>query len=317
MKKHLLITGGAGFIGANFISHLLESNKYKITNIDSLSYASNYENIRHFENSPGYRFIKCDISNVEDLKNVFDLEYDALINFAAESHVDRSIKDATPFIKTNIIGTFNLLQAVLAGKVKKLIQISTDEVYGSLHPTDLPFTENTPLAPNNPYSASKASADLLVRSYFKTHKLPLIITRCSNNYGPLQNTEKFIPKIITNAMNNIDIPLYGDGLNIRDWIYVKDHCRAIQLVLEKGIPGEIYNIGGSEEKTNWEVILMILKKLGKDKKLIQRVKDRKGHDRKYAMDSTKIATELGWKPIFSFSEGIQKTIEWYKQKEHE
>jgi dTDP-glucose 4,6-dehydratase len=317
LKKHLLVTGGAGFIGANFISHLLESNKYKITNIDSLSYASNYENIRHFENSTGYRFIKCDISNVEDLKNVFDQEYDALINFAAESHVDRSIKDATPFIKTNVIGTFNLLQAVLAGKVKKMIQISTDEVYGSLHPTDLPFTEKTPLAPNNPYSASKASADLLVRSYFKTHKLPLIITRCSNNYGPLQNTEKFIPKIITNAMNNIDIPLYGDGLNIRDWIYVKDHCRAIQLVLEKGIPGEIYNIGGSEEKTNWEVILMILKKLGKDKKLIQQVKDRKGHDRKYAMDSTKIATELGWKPIVSFCEGIQKTIEWYKQKEHE
>ena len=196
-----------------------------------------------------------------------------------------------------------------------MIQISTDEVYGSLGPDDPPFTETTPLAPNNPYSASKASADLLVRSYYKTHQLPLYITRCSNNFGPMQHTEKFIPKIITNALNQIEIPLYGDGLNIRDWIYVEDHCRAIQFVLEKGVPGEVYNIGGSEEKTNREIIDCILKKLGKEQSLIKHVVDRKGHDRRYSMDSSKIKRELGWKPIVSFNEGIQKTIEWYFQNE--
>jgi dTDP-glucose 4,6-dehydratase len=314
MSKHLLVTGGAGFIGSNFISQLLSHSNYFITNVDSLTYAGNYQNIKVFEKSNKYRFLKCDIGNEQELTTAFDQEYEAIINFAAESHVDRSIYDAYPFIKTNIQGTFNLLQAVLSGKARKMIQISTDEVYGSLGPNDPPFTEETPLAPNNPYSASKASADLLVRSFHKTHQLPLIITRCSNNYGPMQHTEKFIPKIITNALNDKEIPLYGDGLNIRDWIYVEDHCRAIQLVLEKGVIGEVYNIGGSEEKTNREVIDVILKKLGKDKTLIKHIEDRKGHDRRYAMDSTKISRELGWKPSVTFQEGIQKTIEWYKHK---
>lgn len=314
MNKHLLVTGGAGFIGSNFISYLLSNSTYYITNVDYLTYAGTYENIQPFEKSNRYRFIKCDIGKDNDLRSVFDQEYETIINFAAESHVDRSIMDATPFIETNINGTFNLLKAVLSGKARKMIQISTDEVYGSLQPTEPPFTEETPLAPNNPYSASKGSADLLVRSFFKTHQLPLIITRCSNNYGPMQYTEKFIPKVISNALNDIPIPLYGDGLNIRDWIYVEDHCRAIHTVLEKGVAGEIYNIGASEEKTNLEVIQMILKQLKKDPILINYIEDRKGHDRRYSMDSSKITKELGWKPIVSFDDGIKKTIDWYKQR---
>ncbi|KQL19300.1 dTDP-glucose 4,6-dehydratase [Cytobacillus solani] len=317
MNNHLLITGGAGFIGANFISYLLKSSNYYITNVDSLTYASNTEAIKRFEKSSQYQFLHRDIGNEEDLDAIFDQKYAAIINFAAESHVDRSIVDAAPFIRTNINGTFNLLQAVLNGKAMKMIQISTDEVYGSLQLTDPPFTEETPIAPNNPYSASKASADLLVRSYFNTHQLPLTITRCSNNYGPFQNAEKFIPKVISNALKNIDIPVYGDGLNIRDWIYVEDHCRAIKLVLENGVPGEVYNIGGSEEKTNLEVIQLILKKLKKSDDLIHFIEDRKGHDRRYSMDSGKIASKLGWKALVSFSEGIDRTIDWYKKQEND
>ncbi|MCS0673883.1 dTDP-glucose 4,6-dehydratase [Cytobacillus firmus] len=315
MNKHLLVTGGAGFIGANFISYILSNSNYSITNIDSLTYAGNYKNMEPFQKSNRYRFIKCDISNENKLKAAFDQEYEAIINFAAESHVDRSIIDATPFITTNIKGTFNLLQAVLSGKSKKMIQISTDEVYGSLQPSDPPFIEESPLAPNNPYSASKAGADLLVRSFFKTHQLPLVITRCGNNYGPMQHAEKFIPKTIQNALQDKSIPLYGDGLNIRDWIYVIDHCRAIHMVLEKGTAGEIYNIGGSGEKTNREVIESILNKIGKSIDLVKKIEDRKGHDRRYAIDFTKISQELGWKPSVSFEEGIQKTIDWYKQFE--
>ncbi|KAF0821279.1 dTDP-glucose 4,6-dehydratase [Cytobacillus firmus] len=314
MSNHLLVTGGAGFIGSNFILHLLNNSSYSITNIDALTYAGNYESIKNFEKSNRYRFIKCDISNEAELQHVFDQKYHAIINFAAESHVDRSIKDASPFIRTNIKGTFNLLQAVLLGKAEKMIQISTDEVYGSLEPNDIPFTEETPLKPNNPYSASKAGADLLVRSYFKTHQLPLIITRCSNNFGPMQHPEKFIPKTINHAINNKTIPLYGDGLNVRDWIYVTDHCLAIQMVLEKGVPGEVYNIGGSEEKTNREVIEMILNLLGKNTDLIVMAQDRPGHDRRYAMNSSKITRDLGWKPLVTFPEGIQKTIDWYKRQ---
>jgi dTDP-glucose 4,6-dehydratase len=317
VKGHLLVTGGAGFIGANFISHLLANSNYYITNVDALTYAGSKENINEFSKSNRYRFIKCDIGNENDLNKIFDQSYEAIINFAAESHVDRSIENAKPFIHTNINGTFNLLQAVLKGKANKMIQISTDEVYGTLGPKDPPFTELNPLTPNNPYSASKASADLLVRSYYQTHQLPLMITRCGNNYGPMQHTEKFIPKIIKNALTNNPIPLYGDGLNVRDWIYVIDHCRAIQMVLERGVYGQVYNIGGTEEKTNREVIDTILSKLGKDIQLIQHVQDRKGHDRRYAMDSKKITRELGWKPVVSFAEGIQNTIDWYKQKEHE
>lgn len=313
MSKHLLVTGGAGFIGSNFIHYLLNQSDYVITNVDSLTYAANLKNLKPFQHSDKYRFIKCDIGNENELKLAFDQEYEAIINFAAESHVDRSIQDALPFIRTNINGTFYLLQAVLDGKAKKMIQISTDEVYGSLEQSEPSFTEETALSPNNPYSASKASADLLVRSYFRTHHIPLLITRCSNNYGPMQHTEKFIPKIILNALNNKKIPLYGDGLNIRDWIHVEDHCRAIYLVLEKGIPGEIYNIGGTEEKTNLEVVKSILDNLGKDHSLIQYVQDRKGHDRRYSMDSSKITIELGWNENFNFQEGIKKTIEWYEK----
>lgn len=310
-KTHLLVTGGAGFIGSNFISYMLNNSPCQITNIDSLTYAGIRENMKQFDQNDRYRFFKCDISDKKELDKVFDQTYDAIINFAAESHVDRSIEDAAPFIKTNIIGTFNLLQFVLEGKANKMIQISTDEVYGSLLPEEPPFTEETPLRPNNPYSASKASADLLVRSYFNTHQLPLIITRCSNNFGPAQHLEKFIPKTIKHAKMDKEIPLYGDGLNIRDWIFVTDHCRAIRLVLEKGEPGEIYNIGGSEEKTNREVIEIILNKLGKNPDLIKHVTDRPGHDRRYAMDSSKISKQLGWNPLVSFEDGIQKTIDWY------
>ncbi|MBN8201191.1 MULTISPECIES: dTDP-glucose 4,6-dehydratase [Bacillaceae] len=314
MVKNLLVTGGAGFIGSNFISRILMNKNYYITNIDSLTYASNKKEIQAFEISNNYRFIKCDIGNEVELNEVFDLRYDAIINFAAETHVDRSILNAHPFIRTNIQGTFNLLQAVLKGKADKMIHISTDEVYGSLSPGDSPFTEQTPLAPNNPYSASKASSDLLVRSFYETYQLPLIITRCSNNYGPLQHTEKLIPKTITNALNNQEIPLYGDGLNIRDWIFVEDHCRGIEMVLEKGIAGEIYNIGGNNEKTNLEVIQIILNQLNKDKSLIKYIDDRKGHDRRYAMNSSKISKEVGWKPEVSFEEGISRTINWYKSR---
>ncbi|MCQ6282338.1 dTDP-glucose 4,6-dehydratase [Bacillus sp. EB600] len=314
MSKHLLVTGGAGFIGANFISQLLKHSNYYITNVDAFTYAGKIENICEFENSDRYRFIKCDIANSTELSIAFDQKYEAIINFAAESHVDRSIYDALPFIQTNVYGTFNLLQMVVAGKANKMIQISTDEVYGSLKPTDPPFTEETALAPNNPYSASKASADLLVRSYYQTHQLPVIITRCSNNYGPRQHGEKFIPKIILNALSNKEIPVYGDGLNIRDWIFVKDHCRAVQMVLEKGKAGEIYNIGGFEEKTNLEIAMAILMQMGKDSRLIAHVQDRKGHDRRYAVDSSKIKKTLGWKPIVPLREGVQQTINWYKQR---
>lgn len=314
MEKHLLITGGAGFIGSNFISRLIKHTNYYITNVDFLTYAANEKAIEAFKDSSRYRLIKCDIGNVTELDKVMDTEYEAIINFAAETHVDRSIANASPFIHTNIYGTFNLLQAVLNGKARKMIQISTDEVYGSLAPADTPFTEKTPLAPNNPYSASKASADLLVRSFFQTYRLPLIITRCSNNYGPMQHTEKFIPKIITNALFNKNIPLYGSGLNIRDWIFVEDHCRGVEMVLEKGTAGEVYNIGGHEEKTNLEVIQFILKQLKKDTNLIKHISDRKGHDMRYAMDSTKITKELGWKPSVSFEEGIKRTIDWYKER---
>lgn len=310
MNKHLLVTGGAGFIGANFISYLLTYTEYYITNVDSLTYAG----INVLEDSNRYRLLKCDIGNKEELAKCFDQDYEAIINFAAESHVDRSIQNAAPFIHSNIVGTFHLLQALLKGKAKKMIQISTDEVYGSLNPTDSPFHEETPLAPNNPYSATKASADLLVRSFYETYKLPLIITRCCNNYGPMQHMEKFIPTIITNALNDKEIPIYGDGMNIREWIYVEDHCRALFHVLEKGREGEVYHIGSGEEKTNLEVAQIILKKLNKNMKLLKFVEDRKGHDRRYAMDSSKISEELGWSPNVSFHEGIEKTIEWYMRK---
>lgn len=311
--KELLVTGGAGFIGSNFIELLLNETTYNITNVDFITYAGNQDNLKKFENHPNYRFMKADISNQTALGSVFDRQFDAIINFAAESHVDRSIQNAMPFIDSNIKGTLNLLHAVLDKKAKKMIQISTDEVYGSLQSDEPPFTEETPLAPNNPYSASKASADLLVRSFYQTYRIPLIITRCSNNYGPNQHTEKFIPKIITNALQDKDIPLYGDGLNIRDWLYVEDHCRAVLAVLENGESGEVYNIGGGVEKTNLDLIEIILEQLGKPRELMKYVADRKGHDRRYAMNWDKIHREIGWEPRVSFEEGIVKTINWYKE----
>ncbi|MFV8827440.1 dTDP-glucose 4,6-dehydratase [Alkalihalobacterium sp. APHAB7] len=314
MRKHLLITGGAGFIGSNFIEYMLKNSDYAITNIDVLTYAGDLDNTLGFQCYPNYRFIQCDISNNNQLKQVFDYSYDCIINFAAESHVDRSIENAQPFLTTNIYGTLNVLNFVLSGKAKKMIQISTDEVYGSLEENNLPFTEKSSLNPNNPYSASKASADLLVRSFYQTHQLPLIITRCSNNYGPKQHIEKFIPKVITNALNDQNIPLYGDGQHVRDWLFVEDHCRAIHKVLEHGEIGEIYNIGGENQRTNEEVISFILDYLGKDKSLIKYVKDRKGHDRRYSINWEKIHKELGWKPEISFIEGLTTTIEWHRNK---
>ncbi|MGY6210919.1 dTDP-glucose 4,6-dehydratase [Cytobacillus firmus] len=314
MGKKLLVTGGAGFIGAHFIEYILRNTNYEITNLDALTYAANPANVKEFEDSERYHFIKCDIGDKEKLNLSISHKYYAIINFAAESHVDRSIDDPYPFIHSNITGTLNLLEAVLAGKADKMVQISTDEVYGSLKPNEAPFTEKTSLAPNNPYAASKAAADMLVRSYFKTHQLNLNITRCSNNYGPMQHKEKLIPKVITKFLKHEKIPLYGDGQNIRDWLYVEDHCRAIRMVLESGKPGEVYNIGGSEEKTNIEVIEMILNKLGKEQAQVIKVPDRKGHDRRYSIDSTKILKDLGWKPEVTFEDGLIRTLDWYCSK---
>lgn len=313
MRQEILITGGAGFIGSNFIRYLLSKPAYKITNIDSLTYAGNIETIKQFDKDPNYRFMQCDISDSNHFKMVFDRQYDMIINFAAESHVDRSIENALPFVNTNVLGTVHLLQAVLAGKAKKMIQISTDEVYGSLNDQESPFTEQTPLAPNNPYSASKASADLFARSFINTYNLPIITTRCSNNFGPYQHSEKLIPKVIISALKNQKIPLYGDGMNRRDWLYVKDHCGAIERVMEAGEPGEVYNIGGGFECTNKEVILLILNYLGKSETLIEYVDDRKGHDCRYAINSSKIKQQLNWQPSYSFHESLIETIEWFKQ----
>ncbi|HWO75386.1 MAG TPA: dTDP-glucose 4,6-dehydratase [Bacillus sp. (in: firmicutes)] len=311
-QKDILVTGGAGFIGSNFIKFILNNTSYHITNVDKLTYAGNSSNMVNFDKHSRYRFFHCNIADNEQLKRVFDKKYFAIINFAAETHVDRSIENAAPFIETNIKGTFNLLNYVIHGKAEKYIQISTDEVYGSLSEDEPSFTEKSPLSPNNPYSASKASADLLVRSFYKTYQIPVMITRCSNNYGPHQHTEKFIPKIIQHALQEKKIPLYGDGMNIRDWLFVEDHCRAISMVLENGKPGEIYNIGGDCEKTNKEVILSILNILGKSKDLIEHVTDRKGHDRRYSINFQKIYKQIGWQPAVSFDDGIRKTIDWYK-----
>lgn len=306
----MLITGGAGFIGSNFVRYILEKNpEYEITNLDALTYCGNLENLSDIENNPHYTFVKGDITDKE-LVNQLVSDIDCIINFAAETHVDRSIKDPEIFIKTNVLGTQVLLDAARKYDLEKYVQISTDEVYGSLGKKGY-FREETPLAPNSPYSASKASADLIVRAYFKTFGLPVNITRCSNNYGPYQFPEKLIPLMISNALENKKLPVYGDGLNIRDWIHVFDHCTAIDLVLHHGKKGEIYNIGGNNEKENIEIVKLILDYLDKEDSLITFVKDRLGHDRRYAIDSTKIQKDLGWKPRYSFEEGIKETIQWY------
>ncbi len=306
----ILVTGGAGFIGSCFIRHVLKKhNDYEIINLDKLTYAGNIENLDDIKNDPRYSFIQGDIC---DKKLVFDItkRVEAVVNFAAESHVDRSIEGPEIFIETNVKGTLNLLQASLKNKVQRYLQVSTDEVYGTLGKTGY-FYETTPLAPNSPYSASKASADMLVRAYFETYKMPVLTTRCSNNYGPYQYPEKLIPFFITRLLNGEKVPVYGDGLNVRDWLYVYDHCEAIDTVLNKGREGEIYNVGGHNEKTNLEITRLILEAMGKDESSIEHVKDRLGHDRRYAISNDKIQSELGWSPSVKFEDGIKMTIEWY------
>lgn len=307
MEK-ILVTGGAGFIGSNFIRYMLRDHPYHIINLDALTYCGNLENLRGVEDDPRYTFVKGSITDRKLVDGIIT-DVDAVINFAAESHVDRSIEDPGIFIRTNVLGTQTLLEASRKHGVERFIQISTDEVYGSLEKGY--FTEETPLAPNSPYSASKASADLMVRAYHRTYGLPVNITRCSNNYGPYQFPEKLIPLMITNALENKPLPVYGDGLNVRDWIHVLDHCRAVDLVLHRGRAGEVYNIGGNSERRNIEIVELILRELGRDESLIRFVEDRPGHDRRYAIDASKIRNELGWKPLYSFEEGIRETIRWY------
>jgi len=307
---NVLITGGAGFIGSNFLKYMVDKYPdYNFTNLDALTYCGNLENLIDIENNENYNFIKGDIRDKE-LVNDLVKDSDYVVNFAAESHVDRSIQDPEIFIKSNVLGTQVLLNAAKEYGVEKYLQISTDEVYGTLGKTGY-FTETTPLQPNSPYSASKASADLVVRAYHETFDLPVNITRCSNNYGPYQFPEKLIPLMISNALENKKLPVYGDGKNIRDWLHVYDHCTAIDLVLHEGKLGEVYNIGGNNEKQNIEIVKLIIKELNKDESLIEFVDDRLGHDRRYAIDSTKIQEELGWKPKYTFETGIHETIQWY------
>lgn len=324
--KTLLVTGGAGFIGSNFVKLMLERHpSYKIINVDALTYAGNLENLKDIQDKENYTFLKADIREQEKIEEIFSL-YDItfVVNFAAETHVDRSIEEPNAFLTTNIIGTQILLEvAKKYWKVKpldkyckkykpgvKFLQVSTDEVYGTLDKTGK-FIEEMPLLPNSPYSATKASADLIVRAYNETYGMPVNITRCSNNYGPYQFPEKLIPLMINNCLNGKDLPVYGDGMQIRDWLHVSDHCSAIDTVLHKGLNGEIYNIGGNNEKANIEIVEMIIKTLEKPKEIIKYVKDRPGHDRRYAIDNTKITSQLGWEPVYTFDQGILETIEWY------
>jgi dTDP-glucose 4,6-dehydratase len=308
---NILVTGGAGFIGSNFIKYMLSKyGNYRIINLDALTYAGNLENLKEVEKHPKYTFIKGSITDRALVDSIVADGVTHIINFAAESHVDRSIENPGIFIETNIMGTQVLLDVAKKYKVEKYMQVSTDEVYGSLGDTGL-FTEETALAPNSPYSASKTGADLLVRAYHETFGLPVNITRCSNNYGPYQFPEKLIPLMIANAYENKELPVYGDGKNVRDWLHVDDHCSAIDLVLHNGKSGEVYNIGGNNEKQNIEIIKLVLNYLDKPESLIKYVKDRPGHDRRYAIDSTKIQNELGWKPKYTFENGMEDTVKWY------
>ncbi len=317
-ERTLLVTGGAGFIGSNFLIYMCKKYpEYKFVNLDLLTYAGNLDNLKAIEGNKNYYFIKGDICDSVLIENIFN-EYkpDYVVNFAAESHVDRSIADPQIFLKTNIMGTQVLLDTCKKywinqqPSTNKFLQVSTDEVYGSLGQTGY-FTEETPLAPNSPYSASKASADMFVRAYHETYGLNVNITRCSNNYGPFQFPEKLIPLMIGNAVEDKPLPVYGDGLNIRDWLYVEDHCQAIDLVLHQGKSGEVYNVGGHNEKANIEIVKLILSELVKPEALIKYVTDRLGHDRRYAIDASKIKIELGWEPSVMFDGGIRKTIKWY------
>jgi len=311
----ILVTGGAGFIGSNFIHYWLK--KYpddSIVNLDVLIYAENLENLLEVENNQNYKFVKGDIGDKVLVDGLVE-EVDLIVNFAAESHVDRSVMDAENFIKTNVLGTYVLLEAAKNNGLKRFHHISTDEVYGHLGASDPAFTETTPYAPRSPYSASKAASDHLVRAYYQTYGLPITISNCSNNYGPYQFPEKLIPLFITNLIEGKKVPVYGDGLNVRDWLYVEDHCRAIDVILKKGKIGETYCIGGDSEKTNQEITKKIIELLGKDESSIEYVKDRLGHDRRYAINFSKIKNELGWEPSINFEEGMEKTIEWYKNNE--
>ncbi len=311
----IIVTGGAGFIGSNFVQY--EVNQYpedEIINLDLLTYAGNLESVRPVEDKPNYRFVRGDITDRDFVFSLFEKERpDVVVNFAAESHVDRSITDPEIFVRTNVIGTTTLLDACRKYGIRRYHQVSTDEVYGDL-PLDRPdlfFTEETPIHTSSPYSSAKASADLFVMAYHRTYGLPVSISRCSNNYGPYHFPEKLIPLVIIRALNNEEIPVYGAGENVRDWLYVTDHCAAIDMVVRKGREGEVYNIGGHNERTNLEVVQTILRALGKPESLIRFVKDRPGHDRRYAMDPTKIEAELGWKPEHTFDTGIPLTIRWY------
>ncbi|MDA3733220.1 dTDP-glucose 4,6-dehydratase [Niameybacter massiliensis] len=323
--KNILVTGGAGFIGANFVKHMLSTYDYHIINLDALTYAGNLENLKEVMEHPNHTFVKGDIRDRELVDKLFEEHtIDTVVNFAAESHVDRSIEDPEIFLSTNVFGTQVLLDtAKKYWKVNpqdkycrefkegvKYLQVSTDEVYGTLGKTGM-FTETTPLAPNSPYSASKTSADLFVRAYNETFGMPINITRCSNNYGPLQFPEKLIPLMINNCKRDKQLPVYGDGMQIRDWLHVKDHCTGIDTVLHKGRIGEVYNIGGNNEKANIEIVKLIIENLGKTEDMIKYVQDRPGHDRRYAIDNTKITTELGWSPSYTFEQGIKETIDWY------
>jgi len=311
----LLVTGGAGFIGSNFIHHILSEHPgWEITNLDKLTYAGNVENLKDIENNPHYRFVKGDIADRELVNSLLQERVDVIVNFAAESHVDRSILDSSPFIETNIKGTQTLLEGARQYQTGKFIQVSTDEVYGSTEAGK--FTEQSPFSPNSPYAASKTAADLLCHACWKTYQLPVIITRCSNNLGPFQFPEKLIPLAVTNALENKPIPIYGDGLNVRDWIYVLDHCRALDMAIQKGKSGEVYNVAASQEKTNLELIQQLLDIMGKPRSLITFVTDRSGHDRRYALDVSKITHELDWKPLYSFEKALAATIDWYVTHEH-
>jgi dTDP-glucose 4,6-dehydratase len=305
------VTGGCGFIGSNFVLHLLSTRKdLQVVNLDKLTYAGDLANLAEIEGDPRHRFVRGDICDEALVGQLLADGVDSVVNFAAETHVDRSIQDSAPFILTNVGGTHALLSAARKNKVRKFIQVGTDEVYGSLGPSGL-FTEDSPLQPNNPYSASKAGADLLVRAFQRTYGMDATITRCTNNYGPFQFPEKAIPVFIGNALEDRPIPVYGDGLHVRDWLYVEDHCRALEAVMERGRAGEVYNVGGGNELPNIELARLILRELKKPESLIQFVKDRPGHDRRYALDSSKLARELGWKPLVSLSEGIPRTVRWY------
>lgn len=325
--KNVLVTGGAGFIGSNFIHYILETQQDVgvLVNLDLLTYAGNLENLRSVESNPRYHFVQGDVRDRKLVDTLFQkYQFDTVVHFAAESHVDRSIVEPEVFLTTNVIGTQTLLDAAkkhwkLAPEDKysrvyrpgvRYLQVSTDEVYGALGKEGM-FTETTPLSPNSPYSASKAGADLIVRAYHETYGLPVNITRCSNNYGPYQFPEKLIPLMIHNALEDKPLPVYGDGLQIRDWLHVKDHCAAITAVLKKGRPGEVYNVGGNNEKSNLEIVRLILRELGKPESLITHVQDRPGHDRRYAIDNSRITRELGWKPAYTFEQGMKETVRWY------